>query len=490
MEVCFTLPDPAYEAYTWVYQDEHTPVSVTPLIADAPAPFGRESGRTGRPPRSICINGYNHAIAGAASPFGEAPSPQTVEEITRWREEWLPQVQTLAEQLTSCDPAAVSPGRWEQVLSDYDVEGGRVFAGVHRTAVLLARIAVERFQNAYAQRFGEERRPEALALLQGFPNRSMDRKSALWGLSRLVRSNARLSQALEQLGKPTDETSAGNDFRRVLEGVLDEFGHTTNMGLQDLPTWREDPAIPLALVRGYARLEEDHSPRAAASKQRETRLRMEEDLKARAQADPSVAALLPLLEMAQQFFPNLEDHNLLADQRLASAEDVFYYRRAELVSALEGGEVVFQEMIAARRTLQEAYREASPPRVLGNPMDDTPASDAPMVERRGEEVLRGVPASAGSYRGRALVVESLAGAARLVQGDVLVCTVITPPWSPYFALVGAAVTNAGGILSHGAIVAREFGIPAVVGTKNATSLIPDGATVTVDGTKGIVIVER
>jgi pyruvate,water dikinase len=293
--------------------------------------------------------------------------------------------------------------------------------------------------------------------------------------------------------------------------VLQEFGHTTNMGLQDLPTWGEDPAIPLALVKGYARLEEDHSPRAAAAKRRETRLRLEQDMRTRAQADPSAAALLPLLEMAQQFLPNLEDHNLLSDQRLAaasrvrwlrigahlvgksalaSAEDVFYYRHAELVRALEGGEAVPQEMITARRTLHQAYREASPPRVLGKPLEDTPSPDGQMVERRGELVVRGLPAAAGSYRGRVRVVESLAGAARLAQGDILVCTVTTPPWTPYFSLVGAVVTNAGGILSHGAIVAREFGIPAVVGTKNATALIPDGATVTVDGTAGIVIVER
>ena len=69
------------------------------------------------------------------------------------------------------------------------------------------------------------------------------------------------------------------------------------------------------------------------------------------------------------------------------------------------------------------------------------------------------------------------------------CRSTTPPWTPYFAIIGALITNSGGILSHGAVVAREFGIPAVVGTRNATALIPDGATVTVDGTAGVVIVE-
>ena len=66
---------------------------------------------------------------------------------------------------------------------------------------------------------------------------------------------------------------------------------------------------------------------------------------------------------------------------------------------------------------------------------------------------------------------------------------LTPPWTPFFGIVGAIVTNSGGAISHGAVVAREFGIPAVVGTGNGTSFIPDGSIVTVDGTAGEVTIE-
>ena len=71
----------------------------------------------------------------------------------------------------------------------------------------------------------------------------------------------------------------------------------------------------------------------------------------------------------------------------------------------------------------------------------------------------------------------------------MVVRALTPPWTPYLGLVGAVVTNSGGPLSHAAIVAREFGIPAVIGTTNATDFIRDGSLVTVDGTTGVVLVE-
>ena len=110
----------------------------------------------------------------------------------------------------------------------------------------------------------------------------------------------------------------------------------------------------------------------------------------------------------------------------------------------------------------------------------------PSSDRR---VLRGYAASPGSYRGRARVIETLADAGSLVEGDVLVCRTTSPPWTPFFGVIAALVTNSGGALSHGAVVAREFGIPAVMGTLTATLQIRDGATVTVDGTNGLVVIE-
>jgi pyruvate,water dikinase len=100
--------------------------------------------------------------------------------------------------------------------------------------------------------------------------------------------------------------------------------------------------------------------------------------------------------------------------------------------------------------------------------------------------MTGVPAAGGTARGIARVIATLAEAGRLRPGDVLVTRATDPAWTPLFPLVAAVVLEVGGQLSHGAIVAREYGVPAVVNVPGATTLIPDGQPIVVDGTAGRV----
>ncbi|MGH2587267.1 MAG: PEP-utilizing enzyme, partial [Dehalococcoidia bacterium] len=101
-------------------------------------------------------------------------------------------------------------------------------------------------------------------------------------------------------------------------------------------------------------------------------------------------------------------------------------------------------------------------------------------------LLHGIGAVRGYYTGTARVLRGEDDFDRLSPGDVLVCAVTSPAWAPVLPLAGALVTDHGGILSHPAVIAREFGIPAVVATRQATALIPDGALVEVDGERGVV----
>ena len=168
---------------------------------------------------------------------------------------------------------------------------------------------------------------------------------------------------------------------------------------------------------------------------------------------------------------------------------MFFYRRDELVETLEGGAGLPAEEVARRRALQEQYRAKLPPLYLGLRPEAMTSPDEIPAESSARHSVKGIAASPGVYRGRARVVLSLDEASALENGDILVARALTPPWTPFFGIVGAIVTNSGGAISHGAVVAREFGIPAVVGTGNGTSFIPDGSIVTVDGTAGEVTVE-
>ena len=104
----------------------------------------------------------------------------------------------------------------------------------------------------------------------------------------------------------------------------------------------------------------------------------------------------------------------------------------------------------------------------------------------GQSVIRGNAGSAGKVRGTARIIMTLADAGRLQPGDVLVTPTTAPPWTPLFATASAVVTETGGVLSHCAVVAREYQIPAVVSARGATSLIRDGQMVEVDGDAGEV----
>ncbi|WP_166267436.1 PEP-utilizing enzyme [Marinobacter caseinilyticus] len=166
--------------------------------------------------------------------------------------------------------------------------------------------------------------------------------------------------------------------------------------------------------------------------------------------------------------------------------------------------------LAARASYRKGHRVDTAPAELGDPASPPPPMDGlpPHVRRvmtalvtaiqslgadvqshRDNAVVRGIGASPGTYSGIARVIDGPDDLGRLERGDVLVTAATTDSFNIVLPLLGAIVTNAGGLLSHAAIVGREYGIPSVVGTRNATAQIADGTRVTVDGTKGEVRID-
>ena len=508
----FALPDPSYEQYSWILQDEHNPASHAPLIASV-GPTGAVVHTDGLP-TAITINGYNYArqvanAPGAPSPFGTMPAPEKVEDLTGWRQEWPPEIDKVSHMLENFEPGTVPSGDWAEVLDSQDQEYRRVFGGVHRTAVGPARTAATRFTEEYVKRFGEDRHHDAMALLLGLPHLSLERAAALWDLSRMVRADESL-QTLVDSGPPPPDTTAAKAFRDSFADMLEKFGYTTNNGLQDLANWRDGSPVPLAMIRAYSTQDDSKSPVGMSAKQANRRSELEAELRDSPSDDTDTSDLALLLEMAQQLIPNLEDHNLLCDQRLVSAsrarwlvigshlqkqgflsvaDDVFFYQRSELIQAMEEGIGIPREEVSRRRALQDQFRSTLPPLYLGLKPETLTSPDDIPAEGAAQQSVKGMAASPGVYRGRARVIQSLDQAGTLKNGDILVARALTPPWTPFFGIVGAIVTNSGGVISHGAVVAREFGIPAVVGTGNGTDIIRDGSIVTVDGTAGEVFIE-
>lgn len=195
---------------------------------------------------------------------------------------------------------------------------------------------------------------------------------------------------------------------------------------------------------------------------------------------------------------------------LAAVDDVFFLRFDELLAVLGGEAADHTDLIASCRQELTTISSFDPPASYGHEPPLPPLSVMPPETRwsmeaflysrdkvfepdrsnrrveSGMRELTGVAAARGSYTGPARVILGEEHFDKLRQGDVLVCPITSPVWSILFAKVGALVTDSGGILSHPAIIAREYGIPAVVATGNATQLIADGQQIVVDGEAGVV----
>jgi pyruvate,water dikinase len=155
-------------------------------------------------------------------------------------------------------------------------------------------------------------------------------------------------------------------------------------------------------------------------------------------------------------------------------------------------------LAAQRRDDLARWSRVVPPPVLGIPGEASgdPAEEllmrffgSPVEPSADPRIITGTAASPGTVRGPAKVVRDLAEASKVSPGDILVCEMTLPPWTPLFATISGVVADTGGILSHCAIVAREYRLPCVVGTAVGTSILKDGMTITVDGSKGIVRIE-
>jgi len=177
-----------------------------------------------------------------------------------------------------------------------------------------------------------------------------------------------------------------------------------------------------------------------------------------------------------------EAERLVQAHVLREKEDIFYLTLQELHEVVRTNQADDQ-LIRQRKDAFSSHQALTPPRVLtsdgeviaGNyHREDVPAG-----------ALIGLPVSAGTVEGRARVILDMAQA-ELEAGDILVTAYTDPSWTPLFVAIKGLVTEVGGLMTHGAVIAREYGLPAVVGVEHATRLIPDGQRIRVHGTDGYV----
>ena len=185
---------------------------------------------------------------------------------------------------------------------------------------------------------------------------------------------------------------------------------------------------------------------------------------------------------------------LVARDVFDSRDDIFFLTVTEIDELLAGAAMFPADVrgeVGLRRRAHERLAATTPRDAFtlgeGEYLENTSAGDVAAAAERNDDrsLLAGTSACGGRVTGRATVLSDVTEAARLARGDVLVTRQTDPGWGPVFFLVAGLVIERGGMLSHGAIIAREFGLPYVVGIKDATRRIAHGALVTVDGDRGI-----
>ena len=338
----------------------------------------------------------------------------------------------------------------------------------------------------------------------------------------------------QEIEAELSQSDAGRDWLAELEKVKDPwFNMATGDGLTHYyRSWLDDPSIPYASIIGHISAQRAGAPAVRPTDEIERR---------RDRLTQEYGALLPeeirgpwndLLNLSRTVFPYVEEHKFFCDYWFLTrwwnkvrefgalladggffedAEDIFQLGRHEVSVALDelvlcwatGGQPLgpkhWPPIVARRKQLLDRLAQWTPPPALGvapaeitDPMTimlwgvttDRVREWARQAE--GGSELKGAPASPGTIEGPARVVRSVAEIADVRDGEILVCGSTSPAWAPIFSKIRGTVTDVGGVMSHAAIVCREYGLPAVVGTGRATALIRTGQMIRVDGSAGVV----
>ncbi|MFB9906906.1 PEP/pyruvate-binding domain-containing protein [Allokutzneria oryzae] len=432
--------------------------------------------------------------------------------VTRWREEWLPEFTARCGTLLDTDLAE---------LSDVDLIGhmDRADRLMHDSSyahfVLHGAVGMALFELVrFCERELDWPESRVYDLLGGLSERSTEPARELAAIADLVRGRREPLRSLAAEDPVISARVADYRHRFGRRALRYEIAETT---------LAEEPELVLRLLADQVASRFDPAVLSEVDNQR-------------AEAEKAALAALPsaartefhrLLERARAAYPVREDNEfwtvscpiavlryaaLEAGRRLAgrgqiaARDDVFHLYPEEVGDALRDG--ADRGGLVRRRQGERAWMLANPgPDTYGEDPGPPPSMDVlPPAARHvnemlmwlsdraaqgspgqgGELPLSGVAGSPGRYTGPVRIVRDESELGRIQPGDVLVCPVTAPVWSVVFPNIGALVTDVGGMLAHGAIIAREYRIPAVLGTGGGTSALRDGQLVTVDGTTGVV----
>jgi len=540
-----TWPEPAAANLHWTRDRMHFPDAVTPaldLFFEAHnAGFVHAFALYEMPLEAVVLRRINYYAYNAVVPrrltheemaaMGERAQRHLGAAMMRSAEHWnatlLPEVEEHLRFWRAADLRAASLEQLTAHAEETRRRWSRLWE-IHFELMVPSLLAGSLFQETYADLFGAERAFDAFTLLQGFGNKTTEMNLALWRLARSANDEVRATVLGTDPGAVAgvlQGSEAGRRFLQAFDAYLQAYGRRSDTWELSIPSWLEDPTPVWRMLREHL-AEPDADPEAELARladQRDAAIAEARSRLAR-YPRPVVDHFEAMLRAAQEATILSEDHGFYIDFEgayhvrqvllelgrrmaaagaLASADDVMLLTLDEVLEAVRERPIRDRRGVAEeRRRALVRFGAVEEPEMVGTLPPGPPPEDpvgraigrffgTPPQESGDPDVLKGHAGSPGVVRGVARVARSLPAAQNVRRGEILVAPMTAPSWTPLFGTVAAIVTDTGGVLSHSAVVAREYGIPAVVGTLRATALIRDGQLIEVDGAAGTVrLVER
>lgn len=544
-------PTPEAANYHWkLAQEQGTPEAWRPLEQDLSSRFRRSRLHSARikgeaiHEETIWVQGYRYErVAQNAESEEERTRRErefqaAVDACTERGENYYqavvePEVLARNAELDAVDLAALAPAE----LADHLAKTAEMLERHWTLHWLWGRGGPrERFEAVYKELTGDEGEEIPKKLLAGIPNKFTETVDGLIALARTLQAGPALRQAIET-EQPADFLARlpmlrGSDrFREQFDAFLSRWGLRSGMGFgtnrsPDLVCWREDPSLVIAILRRYVGqdLERITAPQRRTADKRAALLAKTMD----AIGEDSVRRerFTFWYTAAQRAARNFEDHNydidsasyalvhlavaacgerLTAAGALADPQDIWLLHLAEVGTALRelarlpAEQRDWPALIAARRAEHQWQRTLRPPPTIGAPpsaedkrerrpeQPDEAEPPALTSEDEARLLVRGQAGSAGVATGRVRLIPRTVTVPDVAPGEILVSNNAGPIWTPVFPTVAAIVLDEGALFQHAMGAAREYGIPGVLQTKEATAVLEEGQLVTVDGDRGLVL---
>jgi thioesterase domain-containing protein/phosphohistidine swiveling domain-containing protein/acyl carrier protein len=444
-----------------------------------------------------------------------------------WETEWLHEIKDHIEFWENYNIKSASAKNFAAHVKDARKRLKRIWE-IHHFLYYNAMLVLTLFEELCQDLFPDDPKENAHGMLSGFLNSFLESDIALWKISRMASDLPGIPELFERndandVWNKIKKSKKYRDFFLEFNKYLENYGGVCH--LISSPAFDESPEDIVKRLKDYMARPDEDSPGALLKRLKKERenevLRAFEKLSGH--PGPVRKEFEKYLKAAQYANMLITEHTwwiegrvpycarriiqeagrrLVKSKAIDSADDIFYFMFDEIAESLERLPDIIdrKKSVEERKREEDRFGESNPPEFIGEPSGEAPpeniftkisANLMPMPTVSGFEFrhgeLKGAPGSPGSATGVARNIRSVSeGFKKLAPGDIMIAGATLPDWAPLFGSISALVTDTGGALCHSAIVSREYGIPAVVGTGVATSVIKDGQTIEVDGDRGIV----